>query len=206
MSRATTARRAIEPFRFVRVFRSGVRGEDDAIVPMLVVRAPLSLAGDAYAHASAWLSLKRLGDLDRGRANNLNLLRFVAATLVVFSHSWPLAGAGIHDPLARRSATRLPGGLAVTVLRDERLPDRAKLRSLAELARLRVGARAARRPGVRRRGRHATFVLRPLLTTLPVADYLAARGTWTTLRRRSRSSGSSIGFPACSPAIRPRSR
>jgi hypothetical protein len=147
---------------------------------MLVVRAPLSLAGDAYAHASAWLSLKRLGDLDRGRANNLNLLRFVAATLVVFSHSWPLAGAGIHDPLARLQRHFDFGGLAVTAFFAmsgfliARSCDRSRSwRDFAFARALRVA------PAYVVAVAYATFVLGPLLTTLPVADYLAARDTWS---------------------------
>jgi len=147
---------------------------------MLVVRAPLSLAGDAYAHASAWLSLKRLGDLDRGRANNLNLLRFVAATLVVFSHSWPLAGAGIHDPLAQLQRHFDFGGLAVTAFFAmsgfliARSCDRSRSwRDFAWARALRVA------PAYAVAVVYATFVLGPLLTTLPVHDYLAARDTWS---------------------------
>ena len=32
-----------------------------------------------------------LGDVARGRDNNFNLIRFVAATAVLVSHAWPIA-------------------------------------------------------------------------------------------------------------------
>ena len=45
-------------------------------------------------------SLPRLGDLAAGRANNLNLIRVLAATGVLVSHAWPLAlGPGTAEPL-----------------------------------------------------------------------------------------------------------
>lgn len=42
----------------------------------------------------------RISVLAQGRDNNLNLIRFVAATAVLLSHSYPLAlGNGFKDPL-----------------------------------------------------------------------------------------------------------
>lgn len=56
-----------------------------------------------------------LGHLYIGRDNNFNLIRFVAAFLVLFSHSYPLfLGAGIQDPL--KSLTGITfGALAVDI-------------------------------------------------------------------------------------------
>jgi peptidoglycan/LPS O-acetylase OafA/YrhL len=146
---------------------------------MLVVRPSLSLAGDALAQATAWLSLKRIGDLDRGRANNLNLLRFVAATLVVLSHSWPLAGAGLHDPLAQLQRHFDLGGLAVAAFFAisgyliARSLDRARgLREFAVARALRVV------PAYVVAVLYAALLIGPLCTTLRAVDYLAARGTW----------------------------
>jgi len=146
---------------------------------MLVVRPPLSLVGDALVHASSWLSLRRLGDLDRGRANNLNLLRFVAASLVVLSHSWPLGGAGLHDPLARLTHHFDFGGLAVTAFFAisgyliARSRDRAQgVREFALARALRVA------PAYLAAVVYAALVLGPLVTTLPAADYFVSRDTW----------------------------
>lgn len=53
--------------------------------------------------------------LARGRDNNLDLLRLMAACAVVVSHAWPLAlGRGTHEPLEALLGLSL-GGLAVLV-------------------------------------------------------------------------------------------
>jgi peptidoglycan/LPS O-acetylase OafA/YrhL len=52
-----------------------------------------------------------LGDRAKGRDNNLNLVRFLAAFAVLFSHSYQIAlGKHVHDPLA--AATGLSIGMA----------------------------------------------------------------------------------------------
>lgn len=49
------------------------------------------------------------------KSNNLNLMKFVAAVLVVFSHAYAVTGSG-EDPLFRFSRNQITfGGLAVTV-------------------------------------------------------------------------------------------
>ena len=52
-----------------------------------------------------------------GKQNNLDLFRFIAALLVIFSHAFPLClGMNALDPLARLTANHLSfGGLAVSV-------------------------------------------------------------------------------------------
>ncbi|MBK8288145.1 MAG: acyltransferase [Cellvibrionales bacterium] len=43
--------------------------------------------------------MKRLADHVNSRDNNFNLLRFIAASMVLWGHSWPLTSSG-NDPLA----------------------------------------------------------------------------------------------------------
>lgn len=50
-----------------------------------------------------------------GRDNNLNLIRLLAASLVTFSHAYPLTGNGDAEPLARLSGVLSFGRLAVFV-------------------------------------------------------------------------------------------
>jgi peptidoglycan/LPS O-acetylase OafA/YrhL len=61
------------------------------------------------------LRIYSLAELVHGRANNFTLLRFVAASLVLYAHCYPLAlgkGAGHHDPLSLWLIPRLGTGLA----------------------------------------------------------------------------------------------
>ena len=48
---------------------------------------------------SAWMKSYTLGDVASGRANDLNLLRFLAASLVIVSHSYALAWDKRPDPI-----------------------------------------------------------------------------------------------------------
>ena len=48
-----------------------------------------------------WIQPFTLGNLTSGRANNFNLLRFIAASLVIVSHSYALAGHGGAEPVMR---------------------------------------------------------------------------------------------------------
>src|SRR6266513_4565808 len=48
---------------------------------------------------AAWTRMYVLGDLSSGRANNFNLLRFFAATLVIFSHCHALAWGSNAEPV-----------------------------------------------------------------------------------------------------------
>ena len=45
----------------------------------------------------------RIALLARERNNNFNLLRFLAASAVIFSHSYALTGRGLDEPLLRWS-------------------------------------------------------------------------------------------------------
>jgi len=46
--------------------------------------------------------------------NNFNLIRFVAASMVLFSHSYPLGGFGLRDGLSAQVGLSL-GGIAVDI-------------------------------------------------------------------------------------------
>jgi peptidoglycan/LPS O-acetylase OafA/YrhL len=48
---------------------------------------------------AAWAKSYALGDVASGRANNLNLLRFLAASLVIVSHSFAIAWGKSPDPI-----------------------------------------------------------------------------------------------------------
>ena len=61
------------------------------------------------------LDMKYLAQLSEGRDNNFNLLRFIAATMVIWSHSFPLAlGPGGNEPL-RSSLGVTFGSIAVDI-------------------------------------------------------------------------------------------
>ena len=117
---------------------------------------------------------RRLGDR---RDNNYNLLRFLAAAVVIYSHSFPMSGVK-SDPLERLVGFSF-GHLAVDVffvisgfLVTGSLLSRRDLRSFAVARALRlfpvlvVGALGA------------AFVVGPLQTDLPLAAYFASPGTW----------------------------
>ena len=124
-----------------------------------------------------------LGARDRGRDNNLNLLRFVAASLVVLSHSYPLSGHLADEPLARLTRIFDFASVAVIVFFAisgylvARSFDRS--RDLATYAR----SRALRiLPAYVAATLYAAFVIGPWATTLPIADYLADPRTWIYVR------------------------
>ena len=115
----------------------------------------------------------RLAALDRGRDNNLNLVRAVAATGVLASHAWPIAGGGASiDPLEASIGFSL-GALCVYVFfavsgylivgswaRRPRIGRFLAARSLRLLPGLVVSLLAV------------ALVLGPATTTRPLWDYL----------------------------------
>ena len=58
-----------------------------------------------------------LENITAGRNNNLNLIRFIAAILVIYSHSYPIGtGTDAGEPLMRVSSGQIGfGSLAVCV-------------------------------------------------------------------------------------------
>lgn len=113
----------------------------------------------------------------RGRDNNFNLVRFLAAALVLVSHSWPLT-ATPGEPLERIAGFSL-GHLGVDVffvvsgfLVTGSLLARATLADFARARALRIF------PALALSAFGTAFVIGPLVTDLPAARYLAHPDTW----------------------------
>jgi peptidoglycan/LPS O-acetylase OafA/YrhL len=113
----------------------------------------------------------------RGRDNNFNLVRFVAAALVLVSHSWPLT-ATPGEPLERIAGFSL-GHLGVDVffvvsgfLVTGSLLARASLADFARARALRII------PALALSAFGTALVIGPLVTELPVGRYLASLDTW----------------------------
>lgn len=124
----------------------------------------------------------QLSQLAVGRDNNLNLLRFAAASLVLLSHCWPLTqGTDANEPAMRLFGVEL-GRMAVWVFfsvsgflvaaSQERRPG---LKSFA-LARIRRIF-----PGLIVMLLILVFLLGPAFTTLPLGQYFSHRHTWAYL-------------------------
>jgi peptidoglycan/LPS O-acetylase OafA/YrhL len=125
-----------------------------------------------------------LGARDRGRDNNLNLLRFVAASLVVLSHSYPLSGHVSDEPLAR--ATRIFDFASIAVIVFFAISGYLVARSFDRSPTIATYARSrALRilPAYVAATLYAAFVIGPWATTLPIAEYLADPRTWLYVRR-----------------------
>ena len=58
--------------------------------------------------------MKKLSYYTYGKDNNFNFIRFIAASLVIFSHSFPLLMGIDEDPLRKLTGTSF-GGLAVDI-------------------------------------------------------------------------------------------
>ncbi len=56
-----------------------------------------------------------IGDAWRNGRNNFNLIRLIAAWLVIYSHAWAITGTAGSDHLARLTLTKSAGALAVDV-------------------------------------------------------------------------------------------
>ena len=127
---------------------------------------------------------RTLGQVGAGRENNLNLLRLVAAVLVIVCHAFPLTlGSAFGDPLSTWTDGRLSlGGLAVGVF----LLMGGYLITASALRRPQLGSYAAARasrifPELALCVACCAWVLGPLLTTLPLGAYFANAQTWAYL-------------------------
>jgi peptidoglycan/LPS O-acetylase OafA/YrhL len=130
--------------------------------------------------------LPRLGDVATGRNNNFNALRMLAALAVLVSHAWLITlGPDAGEPLQEATGHTL-GTLAVFVFfaisgffitaSFDRSPS----------ARRFVAARVRRIiPGLVACTALLALVLGPLVTSLPLAAYFSAPGTWAFLVRNS---------------------
>lgn len=125
-----------------------------------------------------------LADVCGGRDNNLNLLRMIAASAVLVSHSVPIAlGGHVPEPLEELTGHSL-GWLAVAVffVISGFLISRSYDRS-ARLAHW-FAARAFRLfPALLVVLLLTVLVLGPAVTALPLVDYFTARGTLTYVPR-----------------------
>jgi peptidoglycan/LPS O-acetylase OafA/YrhL len=118
-----------------------------------------------------------LGRLARGRDNNFNLVRLLAAGLVLVSHSWPLT-ATPGEPLERFAGFSL-GHLGVDVffvvsgfLVTGSLLARDSLASFTRARVLRIF------PALAVCAFGTALVMGPFVTRLPLARYFTAWGTW----------------------------
>ncbi len=126
--------------------------------------------------------MSSLGSCAKGRDNNLNLLRFCAASLVLLSHCWPLTqGTADNEPAMLMFGLEL-GRMAVWVF--------------FALSGFLVASSWDRRPNVREfflaRVRRIfpglivmllgiVFILGPIATTTSLHEYFNQRKTWTFL-------------------------
>lgn len=122
-----------------------------------------------------------LNEADHGRDNNLNLIRFLCATGVIFSHSWILQG--VLDPAERYLRSCSLGDMAVrsffflsgylilkSGLRGSDAGDFVIARALRILPALIVAIFAC------------VFVLGPIVSILSVRAYFSSPETWVFLR------------------------
>jgi peptidoglycan/LPS O-acetylase OafA/YrhL len=112
-----------------------------------------------------------------GRDNNFNLIRFLAAALVLYSHAWPLTGTP-GEPLEKLAGFSL-GHLAVDVffvvsgfLVTGSLLGRGRLGAFLRARALRIF------PALLVSSVLAAFAIGALQTHLPLAAYFRAPGTW----------------------------
>jgi peptidoglycan/LPS O-acetylase OafA/YrhL len=114
-----------------------------------------------------------LGDLAQGRDNNLNLIRATAALAVLVSHAWPISlGPGTPEPFVGLTGKSL-GSWAVEVF----FVISGFLIAASFARRPHSGAFLAARslrllPGLFVSLLIVAFAMGPLVTTLPLADYL----------------------------------
>lgn len=125
--------------------------------------------------------MRTLADGSTGNENNFNLIRLVAAWLVIYGHSFPVTGSGGQDLLLQLVHIRFAGSIAVDIffvisgfliaasVERNTLPQYLAARALRIFPALVVCVALS------------VFVLGPLLTTAP--DYWESSQTWKYLRR-----------------------
>jgi peptidoglycan/LPS O-acetylase OafA/YrhL len=116
---------------------------------------------------------------DVGRSNNFDAIRFVAASMVIVSHSYALLDLKAADPLTRLHAPVDLGSLAVDVffVISGYLITKSMLRRTSALAY--VEARVLRIvPGLIAAGVLGVFVLAPFTAIQGTSAYFTSRETW----------------------------
>ena len=115
-----------------------------------------------------------------GRNNNFGLMRFVAASLVVFSHSFPLTGHIDAEPLSRLTGMILDFGTAAVItffVMSGLLVTRSA--SLSPTLLRYVRARLLRIwPALILTALFTALVLGPIATMLPLRQYFLEPDTW----------------------------
>lgn len=125
--------------------------------------------------------MRFLSDYATGRDNNFNLVRFLAAFAVLWSHSYALTLGGAHEPWVQWLGYT-PAGIAVDVffVASGFLVTASLLRLDSFGAFIR--ARALRIfPALVVMSLLLTFVLGPWFTTRPLGEYFAESETWKFL-------------------------
>jgi peptidoglycan/LPS O-acetylase OafA/YrhL len=123
--------------------------------------------------------MKTLLQLDVDKQNNFDAIRFVAASLVIFSHAYAVSGHPGGEPLAGKTAFITFGSLAVEIffvisgyLVTQSLMRQRELITFAEARCLRIFPALIVCCAV------SAFVLGPLVTTKPLGAYLTDGQTW----------------------------
>lgn len=113
------------------------------------------------------------------RRNNFGLIRFVAASLVVFSHAYPLTGHITDEPLARlvRIMDFASAAVIIFFVVSGFLVTRSAFLSTTSFRF--VQSRLLRIwPALIVTAVVTAFVLGPIATALPLAEYFSAEDTW----------------------------
>jgi peptidoglycan/LPS O-acetylase OafA/YrhL len=128
--------------------------------------------------------MQTLGAYTGGRDNNFNLMRFVAAMMVIVSHSFVLATGDLHDEPWHTRLGITPGSLAVEIffvasgyLVTASIYHRGNVLQFA-IAR---GARIF--PGLAVAVVSSTLLLGLVFSTLPFGEFISNRQTWSYLVR-----------------------
>ncbi|RZJ81729.1 MAG: acyltransferase, partial [Chryseobacterium sp.] len=125
-----------------------------------------------------------LKELAVGRDNNLNLIRFLAASLVIFSHSYWLTGHLQDEPLQKLCGMETFGSLGVDIffsisgfLITKSLVRQPLLGSFVRARVLRIF------PGLIASALFCTFVVGPIATSLPLISYIKQPAVYDFLWR-----------------------
>ncbi|MFC3816010.1 acyltransferase family protein [Lysobacter sp. GCM10012299] len=125
------------------------------------------------------MTLRTLADGSAQHDNNFNLIRLIAAWLVIYGHSWPVTASEGSDLLSQVVQIKFAGGIAVDmffVISGFLIASSVERNPLPQY----LAARVLRIfPALVVCVVLSVFVLGPLLTTSP--DYWTSAGTWKYL-------------------------
>ncbi|MBG6212068.1 peptidoglycan/LPS O-acetylase OafA/YrhL [Labrenzia sp. EL_126] len=138
-----------------------------------------------------------LEDVAKGRDNNLNVVRMLAATGVLVSHAWPISlGPGTSEPLFTLTGHSL-GTICVKIFFaiSGFLITASFLRS-STLTRFTLARVLRLFPGLGVSLVFVALVMGPLTTNLTVPEYLLSPGTWTFFVRNLTLVQPQYGLPS----------